>query len=97
MGFIQRIIQKRLLGQDDWVTISLQQCLQETEGSGYYKKKTVEAYLKEGGAVNTPFAEYAAFYRYKCYECGVTNYSDLYYKIPICLECGALIIDEDTG
>lgn len=41
-----------------WVETTIKECLEHTEGSGYWKKDTVIDLLAQGQFVWTPFAEY---------------------------------------
>lgn len=43
---------------DNWIPVSLDECLDKTEGSGFYKKGTVKDMLKEGHELRTPYAWY---------------------------------------
>ena len=42
----------------EWFETSLDECLERTEKSGYWKPGTVKPMLNEGNIVFTPFAEY---------------------------------------
>ena len=41
-----------------WELTTLKECVEHTEGSGYYKPDTVENTLKSDGLVFTPFCEW---------------------------------------
>ena len=41
-----------------WELTTLKECIEHTEGNGYYKPETVENTLKSGGLVFTPFCEW---------------------------------------
>ena len=43
-----------------WEPVTLQKCIDNTEGSGCWKQGTVEQMLKDGITVFTPFAEFRA-------------------------------------
>ena len=56
---MKMIIQKRYKDPNrEWEETTLDQCLQATEGSGYWKQGSVKEGLKAGLIVNTPFAQY---------------------------------------
>jgi hypothetical protein len=42
----------------NWEITTKEECLEHTEGSGYWKKDTVLNMLKNGDIVFTPFASY---------------------------------------
>jgi hypothetical protein len=41
-----------------WEITTIEECLEHTEGSGYWKKDSVLNMLKEGEIVFTPFGSY---------------------------------------
>ncbi len=41
-----------------WFETTLEECIEHTEDSGYWKPKTVKQILKHGMTVDTPFASY---------------------------------------
>ena len=51
---------KQFKGEDTWTVISLEEAIEYTEGSGYWKKGTVKQMLKAGTQVHTPTAFYKA-------------------------------------
>ena len=52
-------IYKRYKDPDEvWLETSVKECLEHTEGSGFWKPGTVLDMLKQGQTVFTPFAEY---------------------------------------
>jgi len=52
-------IYKTYTDKEDWFEISLEDCLKETEGKGYYAEGVVEKILDDGQVVRTPFAWYS--------------------------------------
>ncbi len=58
-----KILLKRWLNpndneEQDWFKTNLKECIEHTEGNGYWKKDTVKNELEKGKIINTPFAEY---------------------------------------
>jgi hypothetical protein len=45
---------------EKWEETTLEECIEHTEGSGYWKKDCVKDMLEAGNMVWTPFAEYRA-------------------------------------
>lgn len=45
-------------GEKRWGETTLEECIEHTEGSGYYKHGSVETMLKNGILVQTDFALY---------------------------------------
>lgn len=41
-----------------WMRVSLEECLEKTEGRGHYAIGTVRALLEAGARVSTPYAVY---------------------------------------
>lgn len=54
------IIEKHYKDEPDepWAVTTLAECLEHTEGCGYWKENTVTHMLESGLGVWTPFAEY---------------------------------------
>ena len=57
---MEMIIQKRYKDPNDWrwFNITLEECLDKTEGSGYWKTGSVVEGLKAGLIISIPFAQY---------------------------------------
>jgi len=53
------VVLKRYKEPDaEWFPTTLAECIEHTEGSGYWGKDTVTYLLSTGNVVWTPFAEY---------------------------------------
>tara|TARA_R100000700_G_C3152059_1_gene130439 strand:+ start:161 stop:355 length:195 start_codon:yes stop_codon:yes gene_type:complete len=53
-------ILKKYKDEDTWKVVTLEETIEYTEGSGYWKRGTVKEMLKEGMIIFTPTAEYKA-------------------------------------
>jgi len=51
-------ILKRYVDEDIWIESSLKECLERTEGAGYWAPDSVLSILQDGQVVRTPFAWY---------------------------------------
>lgn len=51
-------ILKRYVDETEWRETTLEECIEHTEGNGYWKQGTVLEMLKDNQTVFTPFAEY---------------------------------------
>ena len=51
-------ILKRYVDEDIWIESSLKECLERTEGAGYWAPDSVLPILQDGRMVYTPFAWY---------------------------------------
>lgn len=56
-GEIMKIL-KRYVEEDVWNETTQEECLEHTEGSGYWVEGSVLPLLAEGHVVHTPFAHY---------------------------------------
>lgn len=52
------IIYRQFNGGTDWIKVSESECIDKTEGSGFWKPNTVINILSEDGTVFTPYARY---------------------------------------
>jgi hypothetical protein len=53
-------ILKRFADEEVWNETTQEECLDRTEGSGYWKPGSVLSMLAEGHVIHTPFARYKA-------------------------------------
>ena len=53
-------ILKRFEDEEVWNETTQEECLDRTEGSGYWKPGSVLSMLEEGHVIHTPFARYNA-------------------------------------
>jgi len=51
-------ILSQLKGEDTWEEITLAECLEKTEGAGFWAKGTVEKLLDKGLVVDTPWSSF---------------------------------------
>lgn len=56
-------ILRRFVEQNEWIMVSLKECLNKTEDSGYWPKDSVKNMLKDHQVVFTPIAEYKLYFR----------------------------------
>lgn len=49
-------ILSQLKGEDTWEEITLDECLEKTEGAGFWAKGTVQKLLVDGLEVDTPWS-----------------------------------------
>jgi hypothetical protein len=49
-------ILSQLKGENTWEEITLDECLEKTEGAGFWAKGTVQKLLDDGLAVDTPWS-----------------------------------------
>lgn len=54
------IILKRYVEEEEWKETTLEECLEHTEGAGYWAQGSVLEMLLQGDIVHTPFARYKA-------------------------------------
>ena len=52
------VIEKRYVTEDLWEVTTQKECIEHTEGSGYWEKDSVIGMLQHGLTVRTPFAYY---------------------------------------
>ena len=50
------IILSQLKGEDTWEEITLNECLEKTEGAGFWAKGTVQKLLEKDLTVDTPWS-----------------------------------------
>jgi protein-arginine kinase activator protein McsA len=83
-GGMKEVIIRKYKDEDDWIETTIEECIDHTEGNGYWKKDTVKDMLSNGQIVWTPFAYYKSK---NCLTCKHEYKGEQFIKPIACNEC----------